>query len=460
MNKKRIIKWVDGQPTTPKRYVLYWMQQSQRVVDNHALSFAIGLANKYQLPLVVFFGLTPSYPSANLRHYAFMLEGLADTRLQLIAKGARFIFRIGSPEKAIQPLLHEAHCLVMDTGYMRHQVAWRTSLVSLSKVDHPDLTIWQVESDVIVPARLASTKTEYGAYTLRPKIHKLMDEFIDEVPDLMVQIKDNQLSLIEDQWASFDEILPYLAINKNIQPTPYFKSGPTEALRRLNEFITYHLHHYLESDDPSRQWTSSLSPYLHFGQLAPLTLVKAAEQAVKDGLASEEAADAFIEQVVVRRELAINFVTYNEGYDRFDKMTEPWAYQTMQDHSKDPRPHLYTMEDYLQFRTVDPYFNAAMKEMVFTGYMHNYMRMYWAKKIIEWSSSYEEAYRIIVTLNDTYFLDGRDPNSYASIAWVFGKHDRPWIERSIFGKLRYMNDKGLERKFDIQSYVEQMNRLN
>ncbi|HCZ23721.1 MAG TPA: deoxyribodipyrimidine photolyase, partial [Acholeplasmataceae bacterium] len=170
-----------------------------------------------------------------------------------------------------------------------------------------------------------------------------------------------------------------------------------------------------------------------------------------------ESFDQYVEQLLVRRELAFNYVTYQKGYDQFESMTEPWAYQTMTSHEHDFRPYLYTKEDYISFKTHDPYFNAAMKEMVLTGYMHNYMRMYWAKKIIEWSPNYVYAYEMIKSLNNTYFIDGRDANSYAGIAWCFGKHDRAWTERDIFGKLRYMNAGGLERKFDIQSYVSRMN---
>ena len=164
--------------------------------------------------------------------------------------------------------------------------------------------------------------------------------------------------------------------------------------------------------------------------------------------------DSLFEQLVVRRELAFNFVYYNEGYDQFDSMTYAWAYQTMKEHENDPREVLYTLADYENASTHDPYFNAAMLEMIHTGFMHNYMRMYWAKKIIEWSPSYEEAYRTSVYLDDKYFLDGRDPNGYTGVAWCYGKHDRAWTERSVFGKLRYMNAGGLERKFKINDYVK------
>jgi deoxyribodipyrimidine photo-lyase len=169
--------------------------------------------------------------------------------------------------------------------------------------------------------------------------------------------------------------------------------------------------------------------------------------------------DDFIEELVVRRELSYNFIYYNRQYNNFHFMTYPWAYETMYAHENDQREYIYTIDDYIQYKTHDPYFNAAMKEMVELGYMHNYMRMYWAKKVIEWSPNYQEAYRILIYLNNYYFLDGNTPNGYTGVAWCFGKHDRAWTERPIFGKIRYMNQNGLKRKFDIDNYITKINRL-
>jgi deoxyribodipyrimidine photo-lyase len=202
-----------------------------------------------------------------------------------------------------------------------------------------------------------------------------------------------------------------------------------------------------------------MSLYLHFGQISPLEILERLFLAQEHGQIEGESFDQYIEQLLVRRELALNYVTYQKGYDQFETMTEPWAYMTMKEHELDKRDYLYTLEQLENAKTHDNYFNAAMKEMFYTGYMHNYMRMYWAKKIIEWMPSYKLAYDTIVYLNNKYFIDGRDANSYASIAWCFGKHDRAWNERHIFGKLRYMNDKGLERKFNINNYVELINKI-
>src|SRR5262249_36098671 len=153
------------------------------------------------------------------------------------------------------------------------------------------------------------------------------------------------------------------------------------------------------------------------------------------------------------RELAMNFVYFREHYDRFECLPE-WARQTLAKHRKDPRPHHYTARQLDAAETHDPYWNASMREMRHTGFMHNYMRMYWGKKILEWSREPEAAYETTLALNNRYFLDGRDPNSFGNVAWIFGQHDRPWGERPIFGTVRYMNAKGLERKCDIRAYVQ------
>jgi deoxyribodipyrimidine photo-lyase len=223
--------------------------------------------------------------------------------------------------------------------------------------------------------------------------------------------------------------------------------GEIKAQEVLNDFISDNLNHYHDRNDPSLDFTSHLSKYIKYGFISPVQIINQVHASQKNNQ------DLFIEELVVRRELAINFCYYNEGYDQFDQMTYEWAYKTMKVHETDEREYLYTTEDYLSFNTHDPYFNAAMKEMVYFGYMHNYMRMYWAKKIIEWSYTYKEAFEISLFLNNTYFYDGNTPNGYAGVAWCFGKHDRAWTERKIFGKLRYMNSNGLKRKFDIETYV-------
>ncbi|MFP4178128.1 MAG: FAD-binding domain-containing protein, partial [Acholeplasmataceae bacterium] len=245
----------------------------------------------------------------------------------------------------------------------------------------------------------------------------------------------------------------------SVRRSRYFKGGYIEASRRITAFLEERIERYQDSNDPGLDLTSKLSPYLHFGQISALEILERVLLAVEQQRVDGQGVDAFIEQLLIRRELAFNYVFYQEGYDRFRTMTEDWAYRTMAEHEGDERPALYSLKEIEAGRTDDPYFNAAMKEMALTGYMHNYMRMYWAKRIIEWSADYRTAYKRILTLNNKYFIDGRDPNSYAGVAWCFGKHDRAWTERPVFGKLRYMNANGLKRKFAIEDYVSHIESL-
>ena len=448
MNDERIRYLLHGNNNPKGAYVLYFMQQSQRVNDNHALACAITLANERKLPVVVFFSLDPTYPDGNLRNFTFLLEGLDEVRAELISKGIGFIFRIGKPDANIRDYLLEAAVVVLDTGYLRIQREWRKNLYFDIAENYPHCDLIQVETDTIVPVNVATNKLEYGAYTIRNKLLKQLDCFLDQA-EFTAPVQSYDLNLKTDPFP--DDYLSFLdsLSVKKIDISHHYHGGYQQASQRLSNFISTKLDQYPYANDPALDLTSKMSPYLHYGQISPREIYT--KVAATD--ATPEAKTAYLEQLFIRRELAWNFVCYNPEYDVFDKMTEPWAYRTMNEHLDDEREYLYTIQDYQDLKTHDPYFNACMRELLESGYMHNYMRMYWAKKIIEWSKSYHEAFSIIKTLNDTYLLDGRDPSSYAGIAWCFGKHDRPWQERPIFGKLRTMTEGGLKRKFAIDKYV-------
>lgn len=450
----RIQRLIDVVPSFEARFVLYWMQASQRARDNHALVEAARIANEAKLPLVVLFVLDPKYPGANQRHFAFLLEGLEETALDIIALGASFVLREGSPNAVLSEFLNEAHTIVIDIGYTRIQRAWRKTLYRDLIERHPRVSLVAVESDVLVPIREAMDKAAYGAYVLRPKIHKLASLYRGVPKQSPVETplaRPIASSLDIRAWRQWFDSLP---LDRSVAPSAQYHGGAKEAKRRLSLFLHERLPHYLDSADPSSDGTSQLSMYLHFGQIGVLSILDELDKVRTPENAA--ACDAFFEQLIVRRELAINFVFYNEAYDVFTAMTEPWAYETMRRHQADSRPYLYTFEQLERSQTHDPYWNACMTDMRLTGAMPNYMRMYWAKKVIEWSPNYETAFQTLLVLNDKYFLDGRDPNGYAGIAWCFGKHDRPWTQRPIFGTLRYMNDTGLKRKFKIDEYVRQV----
>jgi deoxyribodipyrimidine photo-lyase len=456
MHKDRLTIAQKGFHKPDASYVIYWMQQSQRVHYNHALNYAIQQANELKLPLIVFFGLWTGYPDANRRHFQFMLEGLKEVKEILSHFHIPFVLKIGKPEQMIIPYLLDAQALILDQGYLKHQKKMRQDVI-LSSPDHLMISI--VDTDLIVPVHIASQKVEYGAYTIRPKLKKIYREFRDftKIDQALFQ-RELQLKSDND-LENINQLLDHLPIDQSVKPVTQYKGGYIEASKHFYTFIGHKINHYLESNDPSTDYTSLMSMYLHFGQISSLELLDKLFLLLNQHQINGASFDAYVEQLLIRRELAFNYVYYQEGYDQFESMTEPWAYMTMNEHLNDKREYLYTTQQIEHAQTHDPYFNAAMKEMYYTGYMHNYMRMYWAKKIIEWTPTYKEAYDTILYLNNKYFIDGRDPNSYTGVAWCFGKHDRAWTERSVFGKLRYMNAQGLERKFNINLYIDKVNEI-
>jgi deoxyribodipyrimidine photo-lyase len=446
------IRLLNDEDAREGTYVLYWMQQSQRSGFNHALVYAAAEANERGLPVVVGFGLTDDYPEANARHYAFMLEGLRDVARELRDRRIRLVVRRGSPDDVALKLARGAALVVCDRGYLRHQREWRECVARKAKCK-----VVEVESDVVVPVEVASPKEQIGARTLRPRIQRVQDAFLRDFPEERVETSPRSID-IESDVDPYDPegTLERLRIDRSVPPVKRFRGGSVEGRRRLEAFVRGGIKGYADGRNEPGDWhTSLLSPYLHFGQISPLEVALAARGARHAG--SDDRA-AFLEELVVRRELSVNFVRYNERYDSY-RCLPGWARRTLDEHLDDERPVVYTKKKLETARTHDPYWNAAMREMVHTGFMHNYMRMYWGKKILEWSRTPRTAYRTALYLNNKYFLDGRDPNSFAGVAWCFGLHDRGWTERPIFGKVRYMNDRGLERKFDIDRYVRRVDEL-
>ncbi len=431
------------------RYVLYWMQASQRAVCNHALEFAVEKANELDLPLVVFFGITPRYPGANRRHYLFMLEGLRETGQTLAERGAQFVVRKVSPEKGALQLAGAASLLVTDRGYLRIPRRWREWLARRSPCP-----VIQVESDVVVPVETASSKEEYAAATFRPRIGRHLPRFLAPLAERELRRKHPDLDLEGLDLSNPERLAEDIRAAPAPLPVVLPPGGTSEALARLRSFIREKLDRYhLLAGHPELEHTSGLSPYLHFGQVSPLQVALEVRKVGGPG------AEAFLEQLVVRRELSVNFVFYNPAYDSLDALPA-WARKTLREHSQDRREHLYSLQELEEARTHDPYWNAAQMEMLATGHMHNYMRMYWGKKILEWSPTPEEALRRILYLNDRYELDGRDPNGYAGALWCFGKHDRAFAERQVTGKVRWMSERGLRRKFDMDSYLRKVEALS
>lgn len=442
----RVIHHLNNGVDSKGHYVLYWMQSAQRTIDNHALDFAIRYANRLECPLHVGFVVMPDFPHANKRHFTFMLEGIAEVAEALHELGAKFEFVVGRPEHEILRWSEGAKSVIFDAGYNPFERSIRELLI-----DKMEKEIFIVDTNLVVPVHLAYPKEAYAAYAIRPSIMRKLDAFLHGTEHVTVACRFEGSPTSLDIKGLLEKPLAHL---DDVPASPKFKGGQSEALRWLALFLDEKLQHYeRDTSNPGMDGSSSLSPYLHFGQISPVTI---ASRALSTGVPC----DAFIEQLVVRRELAYNYIYFAGNAFRSLKATLPgWAYATLEMHRQDMRETVYDLEILERGETHDPYWNAAQREMVLTGHMHNTMRMYWGKKVIEWTESPEFALEILLYLNDKYELDGRDPNGYAGVLWCFGKHDRPWQERPVFGKIRYMNASGLLRKYDMAQYLKKVEAL-
>lgn len=431
-------------------YVLYWMQSSVRTEYNFALLHAKEMAVSKDIPLIVYFGIDTEYPESNQRHLLFMLQGLKETVKKLNEDNITVILKLTSPETGAIEAGKNASAVFTDCGYLRHQKEWRQKAAVNLKCP-----LIQAESDVVVPVFEASVKEEWSAGTLRKKINSRLPFYLREHQPVNPEIKKYRKEIPKGYFEDFDIdfILSLPKVKRDVKPSPYFIGGYTNAKETLSLFIRDKLNRYSgEANHPEKSIQSDMSPYLHFGHISPLEI---AVDVISSGYPDP---GDFLEQLIVRRELAVNFVEYNPYYDSF-KGLPAWCIKTLNEHMYDKKEFIYTFDELESGYTHDKYWNAAQNEMKIKGKMHGYMRMYWGKKILEWSESPKEAYKTALYLNNKYSLDGRDPNSYAGIAWCFGKHDRAWGERAVFGKVRYMNEKGLKRKFEIEKYVKYANNL-
>jgi deoxyribodipyrimidine photo-lyase len=433
-----------GAPDPVGRCVVYWMQRAQRGVDNPALNMAIALGNAVGQPVLAVFSLTADYPDAQRRHYRFLVEGLVDAGRDLAARGVPLVVRLGRPGEVVPALAAEvgASLVVGDENPVRVGQQWREQVAGTLKVP-----FHLVDADVVVPTSLFP-KEEFAARTLRPKIHRVWDDYLKPLPSPDARVAWNG-PRPAGEAIDPDGLMARLKVG-GVPEVPGYHGGTREAQRRLDRFVRERLDHYArDRNEPTPYATTELSAHLHFGHISPLTIALEVRKSEAPG----ENVDSLLEELIVRRELAINFVARNPQYDRLAGCPE-WARKTLEKHASDRRPMLYTAAELEAGETHDPLWNAAQKEMVVTGRMHNYLRMYWAKKILEWSADAETAFQIAVDLNDRYEMDGRDPNGYTGVAWAIGgKHDRPWPERPIFGTVRFMSYESTRRKFDSAAYI-------
>ena len=427
--------------------VVYWMSRDMRVSDNWALLFAIDQANSYKQPLWVIFSLAPSFGMSNLRHYHFLLEGLKEVERSLQDLGIGFRLLVGNPASTINHFLDQVNAglLVSDFDPIRIKRIWKQELNQNLSIPHVE-----VDAHNIVPCRIASQKVEFGAYTLRPKINRLISRYLTDFPEL----PESNVK-IDSTQTDWEKVLEWLNPDSSVKPVNWIKPGYKSANLALEVFLSERLVGYaVNRNNPLLEGQSNISPYLHFGHLS------AQRVAIEVSRKSAPEADksAFLEELIVRRELSDNFCFYNQNYDSIEGI-HPWAKESLGNHLKDEREFTYSLCQFENANTHDKLWNAAQMQMVKTGKMHGFMRMYWAKKILEWSSTPTLAIKNAIYLNDKYSLDGRDPNGYAGIAWsIGGVHDRAWGERPVFGKIRYMNYIGCKRKFDVVGYIEMIGK--
>ena len=446
----RILVRRPGSPRPDARCVVYWMQRAQRIHDNPALDTAIEAGNILGLPVVVFFSVIPAYPNANLRHYHFMQQGLQDVEADAAERGVGFVLR-RHPQNSLEAFLEEveAALLIGDENPCREPEHWRQILARRLKLPY-----WTVDADVVVPSGTFG-RSFHLLHHFRPHLNRELPRFLLPHSNLKPVCVWQPLKQCAHYSPHNDITAGFDKLDRTIGPVDSFVGGTHAAMRRLNNFLHRDLASYTRDRNlPDRDGTSRLSPYLHFGHISPITIALAVQNTANAEKLPSDEKEKFLDQVIGWRELSVLFVKYEPNYDTWE-CAEPWARKTLIEHAADPRPHRYEFTQLERAETSDDLWNAAQRQMVDTGWMHNYMRMYWAKKILEWAPDPARAFEWAVKLNDRYELDGRDPNGYAGIAWsIVGRHDRPWFNRPVFGLIRPMSGASLAKKFNSAAYMQ------
>jgi len=457
----RLTRTFSERPARGER-ILYWMQASVRVRDNLSLALAQRQARDSGLPLEVLFCLDTSYPDANARSFAFLLDGLEDVAASLEALGLTLTVALSPAVPAVTAAAVRAATVYFDCAYLPFARQQRMEIAR--KLACP---VIMAEDNAAVPVTTVSEKDEWSAATLRPKLMRLasLEPFLPRALETGIASRPSELKAdLHSAGIAFLEhrptraLLDHLPLDRKVAPT-LLKGGESAAWARWELFRETKLETYDQNrNDPNLDGQSGLAPGLHFGHLSPVSLM---EDLKKLGLwkeptsyrkAGEDPVSKFLDEVLVRRELSFNYVRFNPRHATWLGLPD-WARKTLTNHYQDPRTATYQRAEWETGQTHDSIWNAAQYQLASTGVLHGYLRMYWGKKILEWSADPAQAYLDALYLNNKYALDGRDPNSYAGVAWCFGKHDRPWGERAVYGLVRCMTAGGLRKKFDVDRYV-------
>jgi deoxyribodipyrimidine photo-lyase len=444
-----------GSPKCDGRCVVYWMQRAQRGRDNHALDKAIAVGNALGLPVVVYFAGISNFPPANLRHYAFLNQGLPDVEEDCAERGVGFVMR-RAPHEGHLRFFSDVHAAMVigDENPMREPERRRVRIAEELRVP-----FWTVDADVVVPSRLLG-KAQFSAAVARPRLYRALPEFLVPYTNPHAEVKWKHPRGLHADDVRADMTLGWKELDRSVKPVEAWTGGHHAAMKRLRKFCDEMLANYdHDRNHPEIDGTSKMSPYLHFGHIGPQTIALAVDAAAKHHRHLQAQRDSYFNELIVWRELSVNFVRYQPQYDS-PECADDWARQTIAEHDRDERELLYKLPQLENAETHDDLWNAAQIQMVRYGWMHNYLRMYWAKKIVEWTPNVGIAMRVAIYLNDKYELDGRDPNGYAGIAWsMLGKFDRAWFDRPIVGKRRYMSRSSTGKKFLSALYIEQAKAL-
>ncbi|MBV8553905.1 MAG: deoxyribodipyrimidine photo-lyase [Acidobacteriaceae bacterium] len=452
------IQKLNSAPERPDRdYILYWSQMNRRVEANHALLYAAALANRHHLSVLFYEGLTCTYQYANDRLHTFLLEGVPETERRLRSAGIGYVFYLRRTKAFRNDVLYElaqrAAAVVTD-DYPTFIAREHNQRVPRKL----DVAYYVVDSSCVVPMSQIEER-QYAAYTIRPKLARLLPKYLKQPDPLRVKRRfDGVLPDFHTRVTerNIRELVAACDIDHSVCPSVDFHGGRIAAVKRLDFFLENNLAWYARGrNEPSAHATSDMSPYLHFGQISALEIALAVrEHAQRHKLLVNE----YLEELIVRRELAFNYTRFVDDPGSLNNLPE-WCLQNMKKHASDTRDPVYSRKQLESARTYDDLWNAAQKEMLVRGKIHGYYRMYWGKKIIEWSRNYQEAADTMIDIHGRYALDGRDPNTYANILWCFGLHDRPWPERPIFGTMRYMSYEGMRRKTNVEAYITGIEEL-
>lgn len=446
-NKKRIkvLSKVQDFPDG-KNGVVYWMSRDQRVQDNWAMLYAQRLALKMEVPLHVCFCLVPKFLDATIRHYRFILKGLEEVEKECQELGISFHLLIGHAKDVLPSFVkdHQIGGVITDFSPLRVPAEW---VSGVSKALPSDIPLCQVDAHNVVPCWEASPKLEYGARTIRNKIHNQLSQYLTEFPPVSKHPHKPKAASQPVDWSKAEDSLE---VDRKVTEVDWAVPGSTAGLNMLESFCHERLKYFgSDRNNPNKNALSNLSPWIKFGQISVQRCILTVRQYRSK---YKESVESYIEEAIIRRELSDNFCFYNKNYDSIDGAYD-WAKQTLKVHADDERKYVYTKEQLEFAKTHDDLWNAAQKQMVLEGKMHGFLRMYWAKKILEWTPSPKVALETAIYLNDKYSLDGRDPNGYVGCMWsICGIHDQGWKERDIFGKIRYMNYAGCKRKFDVAAF--------